>query len=218
MVQQLTSVGSITNNGVAISYTYDSNGNIETITENAKVIKYYYNELNEVIREDNAVLDKTIVYTYDAGGNITNKTEYPYTTDSLGTATVSYPYVYGDANWKDKLTSYNGNAITYDAIGNPLTYNGDTYTWEEGRQLAGLTGNGKTISYKYNDSGIRTSKTVNGVTTSYHLVGDKVTYETNGTDKIYYTYDGSGQSCKYELKWCRILLYKKCTRGYNWAI
>ena len=34
-------------------------------------------------------------------------------------------------------------------------------------------------------------KTVNGVKTNYHLVGDKVTYEENGTDKIYYTYDSS---------------------------
>ena len=77
--------------------------------------------------------------------------------------------------------------------------NGDTYTWEEGRQLSGLVGNGNTISYKYNDGGIRTSKTVNGVTTTYHLVGDKVTYETNGTDKIYYTYDGSGQLASMDL-------------------
>jgi len=55
-----------------------------------------------------------------------------------------------------------------------------------------MTGNGKTINYKYNDSGIRTQKTVNNITTNYHLVGDKVTYEDNGTDKIYYTYDSSG--------------------------
>ncbi|AOR23451.2 hypothetical protein BGI42_06730 [Clostridium taeniosporum] len=56
-----------------------------------------------------------------------------------------------------------------------------------------MTGNGNTISYKYNDSGIRTQKTVNDITTNYHLVGDKVTYEDNGIDKIYYTYDASGQ-------------------------
>ncbi|WP_242949632.1 RHS repeat-associated core domain-containing protein [Clostridium pasteurianum] len=47
-------------------------------------------------------------------------------------------------------------------------------------------------SYKYNDAGIRTQKVVNGVTTNYHLEGDKVTYESNGTDKIYYTYDSEG--------------------------
>ncbi|WP_294357668.1 hypothetical protein [uncultured Clostridium sp.] len=33
-----------------------------------------------------------------------------------------------------------------------------------GRQLKAISGNGKEISYKYNDSGIRTEKTVNGVT------------------------------------------------------
>ena len=34
---------------------------------------------------------------------------------------------------------------------------------------------------------------VNGVTTNYHLVGHKVTYEDNGTNKIYYTYDSTGK-------------------------
>ena len=52
---------------------------------------------------------------------------------------------------------------------------------------------GQSLAFKYNDAGIRTEKTVTGVTTKYHLVGDKVTYEDNGTDKIYYTYDASGQ-------------------------
>ena len=44
-----------------------------------------------------------------------------------------------------------------------------------GRQLKAISGNGKEISYKYNDSGIRTEKTVNGVTTKYYLSGDAVT-------------------------------------------
>ncbi len=100
--------------------------------------------------------------------------------------------MYGDTNWKDKLTSFNGKAITYDQIGNPLTYDGKTYTWEMGRQLKGITGTNLNISYKYNDSGIRTEKTVNGITTKYHLLGDKVTFESNGTDNIYYTYDSEG--------------------------
>ena len=196
-------VKSIDNNGKKIEYTHDKNGNIETIIENSKKIKYYYNELDELIREDNQVLDKTITIAYDSGGNILNKVEYAYTTGTLGTATKTSTYAYSDANWKDKLTSFNdGTAkpITYDAIGNPLTYDGYTYTWEEGRQLATLTGNGKNTAYKYNDSGIRTQKTVNGVTTNYHLVGDKVTFETNGTDNIYYTYDSSDTLVSMNLK------------------
>ena len=73
-----------------------------------------------------------------------------------------------------------------------MTYDGWTYTWEEGRQLKTASGNGHSISYKYDDSGIRTQKVVDGVTTNYHLVGNKVTYEDNGTDKIYCSYDSSG--------------------------
>lgn len=113
---------------------------IETITEgNILKATYHYDELNQLIREDNVELNKTITYTYDQGGNITAKTEYPYTTGELGTGTSTINYSYTNTNWKDQLTSYNGQAITYDAIGNPLTYNGNTYTWQNGRELAGMT-------------------------------------------------------------------------------
>lgn len=179
----------IENKGKKIAYTYDANGNIESITQDGKKIKYYYNELNELIREDNQILNKTIVYTYDLGGNTLSKVEYPYTEGEPENATKTITYTYDDSNWKDKLTSFDGKTITYDEIGNPLTYNGYTFTWEEGRQLAGIQGNGLSISYKYNDQGIRTEKTVNGVTTKYYLLGDKVIFETSGVDTIHYSYD-----------------------------
>ena len=44
-------------------------------------------------------------------------------------------YTYGDSNWKDKLTGYNGTSLSYDAQGN-LTGDGTrSYTWICGRQL-----------------------------------------------------------------------------------
>jgi RHS repeat-associated protein len=101
-------------------------------------------------------------------------------------------YTYGDTNWKDKLTAYNGKSITYDAIGNPLSYDGWTYTWENGRQLKSLSNASTSLSFKYNSDGIRTEKTVNGVTTKYTVFGDKVSFETTGPDKIHYSYDASG--------------------------
>uniref|UniRef100_UPI0025C34774 DNRLRE domain-containing protein n=1 Tax=Clostridium sp. UBA4548 TaxID=1946361 RepID=UPI0025C34774 len=190
------------NNDKTINYTYDANGNIDTISQYGNPIKFYYNELNELIREDNKVTNKTITYSYDIGGNITSKIEYPYTTANpitvAATSTINYGYT--DTNWKDKLTSYNGKAITYDEIGNPLTYDGYTYTWEMGRQLKSINKTGQTITYKYDDSGIRTEKTVNGVKTSYNLIGDKVTYEDNGTDKVYYTYDANGKLLSMNLR------------------
>ena len=68
--------------------------------------------------------------------------------------------------WGDQLTGYNGQEITYDEIGNPLTYyNGSHYafTWY-GRRLVGATKGTDTFTFTYNEDGIRTSKTVNGVT------------------------------------------------------
>ena len=184
-------VSSYTNGSKKIQYSYDALKNIKSIVENGKTTTFTYNELNELVREDNGTLNKTITYEYDAGGNILSKKEYAYTTGTLGTADKTINYSYGDANWKDKLTAYDGKAITYDEIGNPLTYDGYTYTWEGGRRLKAIAGNNKNISYKYNDNGIRTEKTVNGVKTTYTLSGDSVLLETTGDEKIHYTYDSS---------------------------
>ncbi|WP_163537248.1 DNRLRE domain-containing protein [Gracilibacillus sp. YIM 98692] len=190
-------VESLTNNGDTISYTYDVNGNIETITTGGETVTYHYNELDELIREDNEILNQSIAYTYDDGGNLLQKEEHSLTdpSNNLGTPTDTISYTYGDSNWKDKLTNFNGKDITYDAIGNPTSYNGWTFDWTFGDRLEGITSNdgSLTTSYKYNEDGIRTEKTVNGVTTTYHLNGDSVTYETDGTDEIYYTYDTGDQ-------------------------
>jgi YD repeat-containing protein len=42
-------------------------GNIQTITQDGKTITYIYNELSELLREDNPVSGQTIVFTYDVG-------------------------------------------------------------------------------------------------------------------------------------------------------
>lgn len=177
-----------------ISYTYDELGNIETIKKGDTLTnKYYYDELSQLVREDDVEQNKTITYEYDAGGNLLNKKEYPYTTEATitGTPSKTTVYSYENTNWKDQLTSFDGKQITYDNIGNVLTYDGNNYTWQNGRELAGITNSSKnqTITYKYNDSGIRTQKTVNGETTNYYLDGSKVIYEQTGENIIYYIYD-----------------------------
>ena len=59
-------------------------------------------------------MDGVVVNTmeYDGYGNILSKNGKVYT--------------YGDDDWKDKLTAYDGQAITYDAQGNPVSYLGHT--------------------------------------------------------------------------------------------
>ena len=77
----------------------------------------------------------TWVYEYDRGGNILSKSYHSYTTGTPGVAHDAILYSYTDNNWKDKLTAYDGQTITYDAIGNPLDDGRRRYEWQVGRQL-----------------------------------------------------------------------------------
>lgn len=178
-----------------LSYTYDKLGNIETVKKGTtETNKYEYDELGQLIKEIDINHSKMLTYEYDIGGNIINKKEYSYKSGTAGTTpTNTITYTYGNTNWKDQLTSYNGKSITYDAIGNILTYNDNSYTWQNGRQLSSISNSSKnqSITYKYNDNGIRTQKTVNGITTTYYVDGNKVIYEKTGNNVIYYTYDGN---------------------------
>ncbi|MGI6746448.1 MAG: RHS repeat-associated core domain-containing protein [Acutalibacteraceae bacterium] len=176
------------------SYTYDNNGNIRTITKDG-ILQYTYNydEAGQLTRADDAVQNKSFTYTYDVGGNIVSKKEYAYTTSTLGSVvdTISYTY---DGTWKDKLVSYDGKALTYDAIGNPLTYDGYTFDWN-GRILNSITGNSKTLNFKYNENGLRTKKTVtqNNVTTNYTYIwnNSQLVSQSDGTNTFYFFYNDS---------------------------
>ena len=102
-------------------------------------------------------------------------------------------YGYAQTGWKDLMTSYNGQSITYDEIGNPLTYrDGMTMTWT-GRQLTSLTQNGKQNTYKYDVDGLRLEKTAGGVTTQYQYVNGQLLGEKRSNGVVLrYTYDALG--------------------------
>ena len=101
-------------------------------------------------------------------------------------------YTYGDAEWGDLLTAYNGEAISYDGIGNPLSYRGWTMSWQGGRQLSSMTKGSDTLSFAYNESGLRTSKTVNGVAHSYVWQGSKLAADITDAYALYFHYDSTG--------------------------
>ncbi len=138
---------------------------------------------------------KNHYYEYDEAGNILSEVTRKINANGIpygGAVTVNYEY--NDSNWGDKLTSYNGETITYDEIGNPLSYrDGMTMSWLNGRKLTTLQSGNDSISYKYDSNGVRTSKTVNGVEYTYEYLNGKLMHETRGEKVFDYCYDANGQ-------------------------
>ncbi len=127
-------------------------------------------------------IDKTITWCYDIGGNIVSRTEYEYTTGTLGTPTATFTYTYS-TNWKDQLKSFNGQAVEYDQAGNPTIYRGKSLGWTRGRLLAsyGVTGSNYITTMQYDASGIRREKYVPSVygstTTTFFYNGNDLVQE-----------------------------------------
>lgn len=186
-------VQTITQNGQNFSYTYDNVGNLSSVTRNDLTTTYVYDNLGQLTRVNDPHANKSTVYAYDRGGNITSYSEYAYTTGTLGTAAQTVNYVYGDTNWKDKVTAIGGKVITYDAIGNPLTYDGWTFTWKAGRMLASMVKSGTDAQFTYDHNGLRVKKVVNGVTTSYTLNGKNIVHMTQDSNDLHFFYDAQGR-------------------------
>ena len=168
-------------------YVYDDVGNLKEIREStgdfSKLVEYAYDSQNQLTSEayyksGEAKAYLTYYYTYDTAGNLLTVSQ-----KEGDTTTLLQTYTYGDAQWHDLLTAVNGQAITYDASGNPLSYGGWSFGWQNGRQLktASKTSDGKTetLEYSYDADGIRTSKTYT-VETFTQVPDYTVTFQADG--------------------------------------
>ena len=100
-------------------------------------------------------------------------------------------YTYGDTTWGDLMTTYDGNWIHYDGVGNPDTDGTWDYTWRNGRELASMTDGSTTWTFTYNADGIRTKKT-NGTTVyKYTYNGSTLTQLDVATNRLFFVYDGT---------------------------
>ena len=201
------------------NYDYDANGNITRIWRGntsfgdaSEKYSYVYDSANQLVRENlyygsGNSSNATITYEYDIWGNLLNKKIYAYTVGTLGTARETVPYAYTNSAWKDQLTSYDGESITYDASGNPTNYLGATLVWE-GQRLKSYTpkdassGRANSYVYSYDENGIRTRKTIGNTVTDYYYNGTllmgtvKTTTNSDGsttTSKLRFSYDADGK-------------------------
>ncbi|MBQ8322323.1 MAG: hypothetical protein IJX92_08190 [Clostridia bacterium] len=141
-----------------------------------------------MFREDNLSQSRTYVWVYDGAGNIEREDVYQTDFDDVLDSTYYGAKEYGYAENSDRLTSYNGMSMTYDEIGNPIRYRDNRLVWQNGTQLASY-GN---ITFAYNSDGMRTSKTVDGVTYNYILDGSRVMRQTFGNYVADYIYHEDG--------------------------
>ena len=177
---------------VTYTYQYDGNGNITSVSDGTYTTTYVYDTANQLIRENNQAAGKSWEWTYDNAGNILSKKEYAYTTGTLGTVLDTVSYTYKSSGWKDVLASYDGQTVSSDGIGNPITIGNRSFTWEHGRELATLSENGTTWTHTYNADGLRTKRT-NGTTTyTYVYNGSSPGKMTVGSNTLYFGYDASG--------------------------
>ena len=144
-----------------------------------------------------STLDKTIEYEYNTNtGNLESVT----TRKGSGTPTTT---TFGYDS--DRLTSFGGKAITYNANGGVASYDGWNYTWSKGKLssirknlgsssravITPILGANKTYSFSYNGLGQR----VRSQYSHFWLEGDIISVH-QGEVTAYtkdYTYDHSGR-------------------------
>lgn len=179
-------------NGKVLEYVYDKAGNIISVIENGEQkISYEYDGWGQLIRENNAYADTTYTYTYDKAGNLLESATFAFSIGELDCCLSSKKYEYTDKVWKDLLTTFNGQKIVYDEIGNPILYRDNIVFEWTGRQLTSVQNGDDVVIYTYDSNGIRKSKTINNITTFYQNDGTKIVSETTNGNTIWYIYDES---------------------------
>ncbi len=189
---QVSTLQNVYGNGTeSFSYTYDVKGNIASVSDGTHTTTYSYNFLNEMEWEYNEAAGKAWKYVSDKVGNIISKTEYTYQNSQTSDPVVT-SYTYGNSNWRDLLTSFGNQTISYDGVGNPTSYRGWTLAWQGGRQLASASKNSTSLSFVYNHSGLRVEKTVSGTVHRYVYLGTRLAAEFTGDYALYFHYDAKG--------------------------
>lgn len=185
-------------------YDYDAAGNISEVYRSvgsdtlAFYNSYEYDKLGQLTKATDSRGTET--YTYNTAGNLLSRT--------LAGDTVTYSY--DNAQWNDLLTAYDGQKIAYEGqtynssrnsvsgtviSGNPVSYyNGTRWNmeWSNGRQLMEASSNKADVSYTYDRNGLRTTKTVDGVTYHYAYAGDKLVWQEWDGNEFFFFYDNEG--------------------------
>lgn len=195
---------SVNNNGDIYSNKYDKKENVTHIYHNNILEKRYtYDELNQLIREDDYRNNITIRFKYDNSGNLISKKIFKLNTYEL---INSLNYSYQMTSNGDVLTSIGNESISYDSCFNPTSIGQSvTITWKNKNQLSSYADSNRNISvnYLYDKDGLRIKKEVNNVITNYYWSDNKLIIENNNGNILYFIYDPAGNLLGFEYNGAR---------------
>jgi RHS repeat-associated protein len=188
-------------NSTATVRTFDTDGNISSITSSMSR-SYDYDTAQRIRRiADNVTPTLSWIYDYDSldrlSSAVSSSQSEAFTYDANGTrlsqsGTIST--IYGVANSTNQLSNISGatsRTYSYDAAGHTTGYSGFTFTYNASGRLNSVTSRSGTASYIYNALGQRVKKTTSSGATLFvydesgHLLGE---------------YDGSGNALQ-EIVW-----------------
>jgi len=179
-------------------YTYHPNGNVHTVSINGVLVQeFWYDEHNRLTHYINHQTGFFRTKMFDNGGNPILIGDMYVCFDSGMMIPGNTFVLQYDSQWRDLLTSINGQPITHDQIGNPLQYrDGMEMTWKNGRQLHTVTtSDWGTITMEYDYQGRRTRKTrSDGTNHFYFWDGNRLIAEQHGSRRLWFFYDDQGVS------------------------
>ena len=148
-------------NAIDLSYTRDSAGNIEAVSNTLNPIKnqtFIYDDVYRLTEASGPYGENT--YTYDKAGNRETKNK-----DSINEI---YNYTTG-TNQLEQIAGTETKNYTYNANGSINSVDLKQYFYNLNERLIKVTDDGDTLGeYGYNYHGQRTHKTVNNNTTVFH--------------------------------------------------
>ena len=173
--------------GNVTRFTYSKAGKLLTQTRpDGSVESRTYDAEGQLIKQEDAAADgsilHTITYAYDSAGNVIEKTgEKNSGKETLTNITMTY-----DAD--NRLITYNGEEITYDADGNmlhgPLDGQMADFTYDcRNRLIKVETEDGETTEYAYDAENIRLSATTDDERRTF-VTDSETTYRQMLTEEI----------------------------------
>jgi RHS repeat-associated protein len=177
-------------------FTYDDNSLLESMTyDNGVITSYSYDSLSRIVSIDAQKNDVELLamnYQYDPVGNIAQATyERRLPNQQWVQSTETFQY-----DWLDRLVEAQGDygllMYSYDSVGNRLSQNGVTYTYDTMNELLSLS-NGTVCTYDENGNMVMKSDDVNTWAYTYDAKNLLTQVEKNQDIVSQYTYDGDGK-------------------------